>query len=401
MIDRSNVVITDVHAVLPDRVLADATVVVREGRIAEVLDGRRGGAGVVDGRGAVLIPGLVDSHSDAFEKELRPRPGVELPLDFALGSFEGRAAAAGVTTIYHGVAFEQSDRYERTVDQAAAMCSAIDARAADPVALIDHRVLYRLDVRDPEGLAGLERRLDEVASAPVRGAKPLVSYEDHTPGQGQYTDRTWFEKYVSGTRSVSLDEARRVVDELVDERERRAAHREVAVEVLGRRALEGTITLMAHDPTDESEISRASSAGMSIAEFPTTRVAAVAAKERGMRTVCGAPNALRGTSHSGNVSARELISGGLCDGLASDYLPSTLLGTVAALVRAGLCPLEEAIALVTSGPADTVGLNDRGRIEVGRRADLALVDFGSVMPTVLTVIAQAGRVSYEDEACAV
>ena len=95
MIDRSNVVITDVHAVLPDRVLADATVVVREGRIAEVLDGRRGGAGVVDGRGAVLIPGLVDSHSDAFEKELRPRPGVELPLDFALGSFEGRAAAAG------------------------------------------------------------------------------------------------------------------------------------------------------------------------------------------------------------------------------------------------------------------------------------------------------------------
>ena len=123
--------------------------------------------------------------------------------------------------------------------------------------------------------------------------------------------------------------------------------------------------------------------------------------ERGMRTVCGAPNALRGTSHSGNVSARELISGGLCDGLASDYLPSTLLGTVAALVRAGLCPLEEAIALVTSGPADTVGLNDRGRIEVGRRADLALVDFGSVMPTVLTVIAQAGRVSYEDEACAV
>lgn len=401
MIDRANMTITGVDAVLPDRVLTDATVVIRDGLIAEVLEGWRGGPGVLDGGGATLIPGLVDTHSDAFEKEIRPRPGVELPLDFALGSFEGRAAAAGVTTVFHGVAFEQSERYDRTVDQAIAMCAVIDDRAEDPVALIDHHVLHRLDVRDPDGLAGLERRLDQVSDGSDTPVRPLVSYEDHTPGQGQYTDRRWFERYVSGTRSVSLEEARRVVDELVDDRERRAAQREVAVEVLGRRALEGSITLMAHDPTDAAEISRARVAGMTIAEFPTTHAAATAAKEQGMRTVCGAPNALRGTSHSGNVSARELIAGGLCDGLASDYLPSTLLGTVAALVRSGLCALPEAVALVTAGPSESVGLHDRGRLEVGRRADLVLVDLGSRMPTVLSVVSQARRIGAQETACAV
>lgn len=401
MIDRSNMTITGVDAVLPDRVLTDATVVIRDGLIAEVLEGWRGGPGVLDGGGATLIPGLVDTHSDAFEKEIRPRPGVELPLDFALGSFEGRAAAAGVTTIFHGVAFEQSERYDRTVDQAIAMCAVIDDRAVDPVALIDHHVLHRLDVRDPDGLAGLERRLDQVSGGSDTPVRPLVSYEDHTPGQGQYTDRRWFEHYVSGTRSVSLEEARRVVDELVDDRERRAAQREVAVEVLGRRALAGSITLMAHDPTDAAEISRARVAGMTIAEFPTTHAAATAAKEQGMRTVCGAPNALRGTSHSGNVSARELIAGGLCDGLASDYLPSTLLGTLAALVRSGLCALPEAVALVTAGPSESVGLHDRGRLEVGRRADLVLVDLRSSMPTVLSVVSQARRIGAQETACAV
>ena len=120
-----------------------------------------------------------------------------------------------------------------------------------------------------------------------------------------------------------------------------------------------------------------------------------------MRTVCGAPNALRGTSHSGNVSARELIAGGLCDGLASDYLPSTLLGTVAALVRSGLCALPEAVALVTAGPSESVGLHDRGRLEVGRRADLVLVDLGSSMPTVLSVVSQARRIGAQETACAV
>jgi alpha-D-ribose 1-methylphosphonate 5-triphosphate diphosphatase len=128
---------------------------------------------------------------------------------------------------------------------------------------------------------------------------------------------------------------------------------------------------------------------MTIAEFPTTVEAAEAARERGMRTVSGGPNALRGTSHSGNVSARELITRGLCDGLASDYLPSTLIGSMAALVADRTCDLVTAVALVTRGPALTVGLTDRGVIAEGARADLVLVDLDGALPTVRFVLSQA------------
>jgi alpha-D-ribose 1-methylphosphonate 5-triphosphate diphosphatase len=148
----------------------------------------------------------------------------------------------------------------------------------------------------------------------------------------------------------------------------------------------GTIMLMAHDPATDDDVAEAVSWGSHIAEFPTTVRAAELAHAAGLRTVCGAPNVLRGQSHSGNVSATDLIRAGLCDGLASDYLPTTLLGAVAALVDRGVCDLPTAVAQVTSGPADTVGLHDRGRLALGQRGDLVLVTFDGALPTVRAVL---------------
>lgn len=386
MIDNRNFVVSNVDIVTDSQVITDGSVAVRDGIIVEVNETECHGAGVIDGRGATLIPGLIDTHSDAFEKEIRPRPGVELPIDFALGSFEGRARAAGITTIFHGVAFEESDRDDRSIEQALTMCSLVDNWHLCGSATIDHRVLHRLDVRDPAGLSALTHRLDRWAETDDQ--LPLVSFEDHTPGQGQYADRTWFEQWVSGTRNVGLADARDIVDNIIEHREAFAQHRSTALEALSRRALGGDILLMMHDPTDENEVIHAHNVGMAIAEFPTSALAAVTARELGMRTVSGGPNAMRGTSHSGNVSARELISEGLCDGLASDYLPSTLLGAVHALVGDGVCDIVEAIKLVTAGPAGTVGLADRGRITPGCRADLVLVTFDHAMPTVRWVVSQ-------------
>ena len=396
MIDTRNLVISDVAAVLPDQVLHDATIVVRDGLIDDVAVGRRHGPEVIDGHGVLCMPGIVDTHSDALEKELRPRPGVVLPTEFALHSFEGRALAAGVTTMFHGVGFEENGKYDRTVAQAVDLCEVIDRRAGSGRAILDHHVLHRLDVRDADGLDALIRRLDTWVPAERLEPSPLVSYEDHTPGQGQYTDRTWFERYIAGTRSISPEQAAVVVDELITERDALLGVRERAIDELGRRAVGGAIRLMAHDPTDGEEIVSARSAGMSIAEFPTTVEAARVAHEIGMRTVCGGPNALRGTSHSGNVSARELIGLGLCDGLASDYLPSTLIGSMAAMVEARVCDLPTGVALVTSGPADTVGLTDRGRLVVGQRADLVLLDLVGAMPTVRFVVSQATTAGVRD-----
>ncbi|NCU86536.1 MAG: hypothetical protein EBV58_01860 [Actinobacteria bacterium] len=163
-------------------------------------------------------------------------------------------------------------------------------------------------------------------------------------------------------------------------------NRDKALPWLTEHAASGAINLMAHDPATSKDIAEAVKWSASIAEFPTTIEAAKLAKESGLRTVCGAPNVLRGKSHSGNVSAQELISKGLCDGLASDYLPTSLLGSAAALVERKVCSLPQAIRLITSGPAKTVGLNDRGEIAVGKRADLALIRLQGNLPTVFGVL---------------
>lgn len=374
----THLAIRNVRAVLADRVLDNAVVVIEEGAIVAVEQSRTAPTGALDGRGAFCLPGLVDSHSDGLEKELRPRPGVQLTDDFAVRSFESRVRAAGVTTIFHGIGFEEDDRHGRTVELAGRLCDAIERRSASQHALVDHRILYRLDARDPDGfdalVARLPRRRDD-------GALPLISFEDHTPGQGQYTDRTAFERYIIGTQRLSPEEARARVDALIAEREEALVHRDRALPWLTEQAGQGSVRLMAHDPTTAADVAEAIRWNASIAEFPTTLEAAGLARAAGLRIVCGAPNVVRGSSHSGNVSARDLVSAGLCDVLASDYLPTTLLAAVAALVSDGRCSLPAAAALVTSGPADALGLSDRGRLAPGMRGDILLVRFDGLLPT--------------------
>ncbi len=382
----SRLVVTNTTAVLPGRLLPDATIVCEDGIIVEIVDSPPGLAfepHVVDARGALCLPGLVDTHSDGLERERFPRPGVDLGARFPVRSFEGRVRAAGITTMFHGIGFEEDEKYHRSVVLANEWTDELEAYRASGRALVDHRILYRLDARDIDGFHCLVERLPRRADD---GSLPLVSFEDHTPGQGQYTDRTAFERYIVGTQGISEEEARRRVDELIAERDATSVHRETALAWLVEQATSGAIRLMAHDPATVDDSDEARRWNASIAEFPTTLEAAERAKELGLRTVCGAPNVMRGRSHSGNVSARDLISRGLCDGLASDYLPSTMLGAVAVLVHEGVCDVPSAVALVTSGPATTVGLHDRGALLPGLRADLAIVEFDGPFACVRNVL---------------
>jgi alpha-D-ribose 1-methylphosphonate 5-triphosphate diphosphatase len=385
-IDPTRVVITDVQAVTPDRVITDATIVCEGGRITELRSGGPRPAQAIQGDGLLCLPGLVDTHSDGLEKELRPRRTVILPYDFALLSFEGRLRAAGVTTAFHGVGFEDGRNDDRTIAGAFRFCDVITERRSDPGALADHRVLHRLEARSPAGLPAVQARLDDGAGL-VDGspaAPPLVSFEDHTPGQGQFRDVEKFKRAIDPEllpEGLSIDEyieMRRV------EAEAATAHREASFEALGQMARDGIITLLGHDLEDPDQVAHAHEQGASIAEFPLTLEAARAAIELGMAVVMGGPNVLRGGSHSGNVAARELIREGLCTGLASDYLPSTLLGAMGRLVADGES-MVDAVGLITAGPADLSGLTDRGRLEVGQRADLILVDPRPAWPTVRSV----------------
>lgn len=380
----TTVCIRNALAVTPARLVRHATVVVRDGIIESITESGPTTPDAVDARGAICLPGIIDTHSDGLEKEMNPRPGVDLPIDFALRSFEGRVRAAGVTTMFHGVGFEDNEGYGRSVALAHALCDAIGERAAAADALVDHRILYRLDARDAAGFDALATRL--VAEGLLEGASgdttPLVSFEDHTPGQGQYRDRAFFERYLMGSRGITAAEAARAVEDLIGVRDALLDNRRRALTWLTARALDGRIRLMAHDPTDATEIVEAQTWGSRIAEFPTSVDAARAARAAGLHTVCGAPNVLRGQSHSGNVSASELIALGLCDGLASDYLPSALLGAAAALIHRQVCDPVTAFGLITHGPARIVGLSDRGRLEVGARGDLILVRLDAALPSV-------------------
>lgn len=375
----SDYVLGHVRAVLPNRVLDDALITVRGGRIAEVRPHRPGVRSDVDGQNLLCLPGLVDVHSDGLEKERTPRPGAELPLEFALLSFEAKLHAAGVTTVFHGAGFEESKQrgLARSVETAEQVCDAVGARTEG---MVDHRILYRLDVRCPDGLDALRRRLATASGT------ALVSHEDHTPGQGQYADRSYYERYLMGTRGLSEQEARQHVDELIVDREGRLDVREEALGWLGEQAVGGRIRLLGHDPESAEEIAALCTRGGAVAEFPTTRHAARAAREHGLPVVMGAPNVLRGGSHNGNASGRELVAGGLVTALASDYLPSGLLAAAFQLADERLVDLPSAIGLVTEGAATVAGLPDRGCLRPGLRADLALVSPGTPWPVVRCVL---------------
>ncbi len=370
-------VITNINAVLPDIVVEDARLVIEDGVITEVgpRDGRDHGN--VDGQGAFCLPGVVDTHSDGFEMEPRPRPGADLPLDFCIRSFEAKIRSAGLTTIFHGIGFENDGN--RSVDLANRLVNIIHSYS-DESTLVDNRVLYRLDARDADGFEALLARIDNDR---LRDPQPLVSFEDHTPGVGQYRDRTYFENWIMRHRNMDRETARAHVDEVIRERDAVIHNREAAIPWLTEQAIAGTIRLMAHDPATPEDVEEAISWHASIAEFPTTVEAARLAREAGMRTVCGAPNVLRGGSHTGNVSAAELISLGLCDGLSSDYLPFAMLGAVGILVRDKVCSIVDAVRLVTSGPAETVGLHDRGRLVLGARGDVTLCHLDGANPRVI------------------
>jgi alpha-D-ribose 1-methylphosphonate 5-triphosphate diphosphatase len=371
--------ITNVRAVLADRLLDDATVVVEEGLIAGVADGRTAATPVsYDGSGAFLLPGVIDTHSDGVEREIWPRPAAPFPVDFALRVFEGRLQAAGVTTVFHGVGFQEKQSYQRTVAQAVELCEEVGKRRATAEVPCDHRILYRLEAREEHGWEECFAQLpDQFEGEPL----PLVSFEDHSPGQGQFRDLEKL-KRAGGFGGATGEELDRLVDSAVAESAARSGLRDTHIGDVSRLAGDGRVRLLAHDLEDAEQVAAAADWGAAVAEFPLTGDAAAEARRRELPVVLGAPNVLRGGSHSGNVSAEELIATGLCTSLASDYQPATLLAAVFALAERGSCSLPDAVALVTGGAATVAGLQDRGSLRVGARADLALVALDGAWPTV-------------------
>jgi alpha-D-ribose 1-methylphosphonate 5-triphosphate diphosphatase len=374
-------VFTNGRIVLEDRILS-GTVAVRDGRIASIDEGRS--VAGIDLDGDYLIPGLVELHTDHLETHHTPRPAVHWPKLAAIQSYDGQIASCGITTVFDCLRLG-SDEDGRFADNAMRdMAGALMSARADGRLKADHFIHLRCEVSSHDVIDQFETFGDVDI---VR----LASLMDHAPGQRQFQTMEQFTLYYKTMRGLSDEE----FDAYVARRQAASAtysdrHRTTIAEAARGRG----ITLASHDDATQAHVDEAIALGVRLAEFPTSLAAADASHKAGLSVLMGAPNIVRGKSHSGNIAARDLAARGTLDVISSDYVPYSLIHAPFVLSEqvAGVS-LPEAIAMVTATPARAVGLADRGRIAEGLRADLVRVRVADGVPIVRGVWRSGERIA--------
>ncbi len=382
--------LSELRLVLPDRVVARGAVRIQDGQITEIVAGApaNGGEPAWALDGLTAIPGMIDMHGDMLEREIEPRPRAFLPYPVALHELDKRLCTSGVTTAYAAVSFSDMSITRNTIRREEAAREIVEAIHDERARLlVDMRVHARFEVTNQNAAVMLRALLDQKRV-------DLVSLNDHTPGQGQYRDIEKYIKEMAAWRSISDSYA----ETMTLDRIAQARQRPVAWDVIhdvARIAQSQGVPLASHDDDTADKVALMAGMGVSVSEFPVTVEAARAARAVGMSVAMGAPNALRGVSTSGNLSARDAIAAGLVDMLAADYHPGALLQSVWLLTRELGIPLHEVIALVTCNVANGLGLTDRGALAPGKRADIALVDASGPVPRVRATL-RNGRVIFAD-----
>ncbi|MEX6503111.1 alpha-D-ribose 1-methylphosphonate 5-triphosphate diphosphatase [Pseudomonas zhanjiangensis] len=359
------------------------TLVLRDGLIAAVEEGSSQLPQAEDLGGDYLLPGLIELHTDNLEKHMSPRPGVDWPSASAVQTHDAQIVAAGITTVFDALAIGDINPRGKRMQQLPAMLEAIAAAEAAGHTRAEHRLHLRCELCHPDVLAVYR---DLVEHPLVQ----LVSVMDHSPGQRQFAQEAKYREYYMGKYHLSVVEMDAFIAEQLDNsRQYSDRHRRAIVADCQARGL----ALASHDDATMAHVEESAGFGMAIAEFPTTLEAARASHERGLKVLMGAPNIVRGGSHSGNIAAAELARHGVLDILSSDYYPASLLQ--AALLVAGQdndYDLPRAIATVSRVPARAAGLEDRGEIRVGLRADLVQARVHQGQALIRQVWRQANRV---------
>ncbi|MBB4570174.1 alpha-D-ribose 1-methylphosphonate 5-triphosphate diphosphatase [Rhizobium leucaenae] len=370
--------------VLPDEVVDQGSVRIEDGVIAEIRP-ELAEAATFEGGGRLLMPGFVDLHGDMIEREIAPRPNATMPIDFGIHELDKKLAAAGITTAYAAVSFATESVYGhvRSLETTSAVIKGINS-LRDHL-LIDHRVHARYEITNVGAAATLERLLED-------GFVDMVSLTDHTPGQGQYNN---IEAYL-----LSMSERRGITREAAEEvlARRIALRHDLDIEhklrdIIGL-SLKHKLSLASHDDDSAEKVAEMFDLGVTISEFPVTLPAAEEARRRGLWTLMGAPNALRGQSMSGNLSALDAAGAGLLGIIAADYHPAAFVPAIFKIAEVAKGGLPAAVAMATAGAARAAGLTDRGEIAVGQKADLVAVEHGVVHRIRATF--RNGRVVYSD-----
>jgi alpha-D-ribose 1-methylphosphonate 5-triphosphate diphosphatase len=379
-----HLVLANARIVLADAVVENGWLAAADGLILEVGEGRSPERGE-DLDGDLLLPGLVELHTDHLETHYIPRPKVFWDPVAAVVSFDGQLATSGITTVLDSLRVWREEGIEEVDGQAELLARAIaQARGAD-LLRVEHFLHLRCEVPMPTVLA-------EATALIGLGEVRLASMMDHTPGQRQFRDERKLRDYYRGKKGSLTDaELDKLFAKRIESQATYAADNHRALVALARD--HGT-PLASHDDTTLEHVAQAIADGISIAEFPTTIEAAQALHGAGIRVLMGAPNLVLGGSHAGNIPTSQLAKIGVLDVLSSDYVPASLL--MGAVLLPECIPgidLAAAVRTVSKAPAEAVGLDDRGEILPGKRADLIRVRVVGGVPTVRTVWRGGRRVA--------
>lgn len=378
--DNNSCIIRGGTVVCADHVRPDCDVIIIDGRITAIEragscdfdaqpDATVGVLPVIDARGAYVVPGLIDIHSDYVENVASPRPSVVMDLNTSLYKADRELVSHGITTIFHSLSVYGAHVFDhkpiRNFDNVSELIERVAALRAGEER--DHLIRHRLHMRVELDSVDL---YDDIDAFLRSGKVDLVSFMDHTPGQGQYGDLLMFGDTLKGYRDVSDDEVTAIIRQQQESDKMTYAQ----ISSLSLTARERGISIASHDDDSLDKLAFMDGLEATISEFPISLAIARAARGRGMHTVAGAPNVMLGHSHSGNLSAREAVQAKAVDVLCSDYYPAALLDAVFALRDECGLDIARAFALVTINPAKAVGIADEtGSLAVGKRADVLLV----------------------------
>lgn len=376
-------VFSNARIVLESEVIRGTLAFDRSGIIG-LSQGRSSLPQAIDVGGDYICPGLVELHTDNLERHVKPRPNSYWPVEAAVISHDREVSAAGITTVLDALSIGQIDPNSRQVHTLSEICHAATESRAKGHLKADHYLHLRCEVSYGDLIDLLEPLMDQPL---VR----LISVMDHTPGQRQFVSLEQYATYYQGKYKLSDDQLATFMSEQVASQKLNSARNRRRVVELARGL---DICLASHDDATMDHVGEAVADGIVVAEFPTTMQAARASHEHGLSVLMGGPNVVRGKSHNGNVSARDMADAGLLDIVSSDYVPSSLLYAALLLEeKIEAIDMPRAISMVTRTPARQIGLVDRGVLANGMRSDFVWFTRTASGPVIREVWRQGERIA--------
>lgn len=377
----SETVLDNAKLVLANEVI-DGHLVIEDGKITEIGSGRTQRSGAQDMQGDFMLPGLVELHTDNMEKYFSPRPGVDWPGMAAALAHDVQMSSAGITTVFDAVSVGY-DFVGRRKD----MLNVIVASMTEAEQQGYHKAQHFLHLRCE---VSSENTADEFASYLDNPYVKLASLMDHSPGQRQFADVDKYREYYQGKYAFSDRKMDDFIRQHIDDSAKNSKRNRDAI---ADQCHQRSIALASHDDAKAEHVTESMGYQVSIAEFPTTLEAAQLSHQNSLQVLMGAPNIIRGKSHSGNISASLLAEHGYLDIISSDYYPNSLLHAAFKLSELdNEYDLPAAVRCVSLNPAVSVGLTDRGEIAVGKRADMVRVKQTPQLPVMQQVWREGERI---------